>query len=135
MSTLWQRDRDSVWAMNCRSRLNRGRRPEIGARWQMYGRLVTVSQPNLPWGHSTAKTTPRSVSHLADRVLLVWRKGQLVGGQVIWLCGSVTETFCLTADPQRCRLCPMCLLRAGAGPTIQINISVGQLIDGLAGPD
>lgn len=126
-STLWQKDREAVWAINARTRHFQSRgRPPIGQRWRLYGCLVVVSAVNQPYGMAL-RSRANSVYHLADRVCLVWRGGVLLGGQVMWLCGSVSEQFRLMSEPPPDRpLCSVCEYQSGRWRSVTVNI--GQVV-------
>lgn len=124
MGTLWQRDRNTVWALNSLSR-HRGQRgpAPIGTVWKAAGRTITVAKPNLPYGVGTTGGGPRRVTHLADRIAIAWMGGVMLGAQARWLCGHLTESFELRAEPDR-PMCKICLYRADRAPTILMQINI-----------
>jgi hypothetical protein len=117
MATLWSRNREVVWAINAitHHRRHHGGRPEIGSLRRIDGYTLTVAQPKTSWGHSYfTKTRSRHgpTTHLPDRIVLAWRGGRLVGSQIMWMCGSTTESYVLTEE-QTYKLCVQCAIRAG----------------------
>lgn len=117
--TLWTRNPEAVWAVNGLTR-HRGRhgRPEIGTTRRINGHVLVVSKPNRPYGRSIFKKRYGATTHLADRVVLIWRDGRYLGAQAMWLCGGITESFLLTEE-QEYTLCVQCAIRAG---TVKIEI-------------
>jgi len=120
MNTLWTRDRETVWALNSLAALTRGHRPVWGWHRTAYGRTVQVVPPKLPYGQSVAKgTQAKTVSHVADRVLLAWKNGRLLGWCVLWFCGGNPTEVQFEHQPTR-KLCWQCAHYAGMSRAIPV---------------
>jgi hypothetical protein len=122
VSTLWHRDRHTVWALNSMNR-HRGHRgpPPIGAVWKSHGRTIIVAAPKLPYGRGTAGHI--RASHLTSQVSIAWMRGTIMGAQVRWLCNGLTESFVFEAEPSL-PLCRMCQYRAGDVPPVLIQVNI-----------
>ena len=110
---LWSRDRATYRALN--SLVSRRWRPEVGSVHVVNGRTIMVAEPRLPYGRATGKRhTDRTVTHIADLVMLAWLNGRLLGCMAKWQCGNTSTEFAFEADVHS-RLCQFCWMRA-AGP-------------------
>jgi hypothetical protein len=121
MVTLWQRDRETVWALNALT-YHRGHRgaPPIGSSHRINGYLLTVCAPNRPYGVGTHG--PVRVSHLTQQVVLAWKGGRLKGAQARWLCARRTSSFVLENE-MTLPLCGMCHYRvSGSAAILTVNI-------------
>lgn len=134
--SLWQRDPDTVHALNAGTLWWASRRHRFGlpsdmtrteylrvtTGWRWNGRTILPARPVMPWGRTVGR--PTGMSHVPRFMLVAWMRGVVRGARVIWYCGTMTDNFEL-GQVLSGRQCQRCLFAAGRlTPRIDVRVQV-----------